>query len=320
MVALAALEKGLNPEDLFNCKGKFRLGNRTFHCWKDSGHGLVNLTNAIKTSCNVYFFNIAKQIPGKEEFYETIRYYNYKIKETGVNLQLGEQIDAAQLIKSGYDEVVLATGIRPRELTIQGADLPKVLSYVDVVQNKAPVGKRVAIIGAGGIGFDIAEFLADEGDSTGRESSNDIEAFNEEWGIDGSYSERGALSEPNPAPAPRSITMLQRKTSKMGKSLGKTTGWIHRTALAMKRVQMITGVEYTKIDDLGLHFTIKGGKPQLIECDNVVVCAGQISRVDLLSELEKANVPTHLIGGSKLAGELDAKRAILEGFEVAAAI
>ena len=265
-------------------------------------------------------FNIAKQIPGKEEFYETLRYYNYKIEETGVNLQLGAQINAAQLVNSGYDEVILATGIRPRELTIPGADLPTVLSYVDVVQNRAPVGHRVAIIGAGGIGFDIAEFLVHEGDSSHSNPSLDIEAFNQEWGIDGSYSERGALSAPNPTPAARKITMLQRKTTKIGKGLGKTTGWIHRAALAMKQVQMISGVEYTKIDDLGLHFTIQGGEPQLIECDTIVVCAGQISRVDLLDELESANIPTHLIGGSKLAGELDAKRAIKEGFEVAASI
>ena len=269
-------------------------------------------------------FNIAKKIPGKEEFYETLRYYDYKIKETGVNLHLDTQVNAAHLGYKGYDEVILATGIRPRSLDIPGAELPKVLSYIDVVQNKAPVGKRVAIIGAGGIGFDVAEFLAHERDLSEPKSDAkpdlDRELFNQEWGIDESYSERGALSSPNPEPSPREITMLQRKTSKMGKGLGKTTGWIHRAALAMKRVKMISGVEYTKIDELGLHFTIQGGEPQLIECDNVVVCAGQISRVDLLEDLKKASIPTHLIGGSKLAGELDAKRAIKEGFEVAAAV
>ena len=261
-------------------------------------------------------FNIAKQIPGKEEFYETLRYYNYKLKETGVQLMLDTQVKASQLIDAAYQEVVLATGIQPRKLTIPGADLPKVLSYIDVIQHKAPVGDQVAIIGAGGIGFDVAEFLSHDGESP----SMDIQAFNQEWGVDDNYKDRGGLIAARPAPSPRAITMLQRKTTKMGKGLGKTTGWIHRAALAMKQVQMITGAQYTKIDDLGLHFTIQGGAPQLIECDTVVVCAGQLSRADLQQELEAANIPTHLIGGAKLAGELDAKRAILEGFELAATI
>jgi len=261
-------------------------------------------------------FNIAKMIPGKEEFYETLRYYNYKIKETGVNLHLSQQVNAKQLVEAGYEEVILATGIRPRRLSLPGIDLPKVLSYVDVVQNKVPVGERVAIIGAGGIGFDVAEFLAHHGESP----SLDIQAFNREWGVDDEYKARGGLTPPSPQASPRKITMLQRKTTKIGKGLGKTTGWIHRAALTMKQVQMITGVEYTKIDDLGLHFTIQGGSAQLIECDTVVVCAGQVSRTDLLEELTTANIPTHLIGGSKLAGELDAKRAIREGFEVAASL
>lgn len=261
-------------------------------------------------------FNIAKRIPGKEEFYETLRYYNYKIKETGVNLHLAQRVDAQLLIDANYDDVVLATGIRPRNLEIEGADLPKVLSYIDVVQNKAPVGERVAIIGAGGIGFDIAEFLTHQGKSP----SLDIPSFNQEWGVDDEYKARGALAVARPQASPRAVTMLQRKTTKMGKSLGKTTGWIHRTALAMKKVQMITGAQYSKIDDLGLHFTIEDGPPQLIECDTVVVCAGQVSRLDLVDELAAADISTHLIGGSKLAGELDAKRAIREGFEIAASL
>ena len=261
-------------------------------------------------------FNIAKKIPGKEEFYETLRYYNNKIEETGVKLRLNEGVSAAALISAGYDEVVLATGITPRKLTIEGAEHAKVLSYVDVVQDEKPVGKRVAIVGAGGIGFDIAELLAHQGVSP----SLDIELFNKEWGVDSEYKERGAYGRADPEAPARQITMLQRKEGKMGAGLGKTTGWIHRASLKMKSVQMVRGVEYTKIDDRGLHFTIQGGEPQIIECDNVIVCAGQHSCKDLLDELEAASIPTHLIGGSKLAGELDAKRAIKEGFELAASI
>jgi len=261
-------------------------------------------------------FNIAKKIPGKEEFYETLRYYKNKIEETGVNLRLNEGVSASALISAAYDEVVLATGILPRKLTIEGADHPKVLSYIDVIQEQKPVGQRVAIIGAGGIGFDVAEFLAHQGVSP----SLDIDVFNKEWGVDTEYKDRGAFGHADPEAPARQITMLQRKEGKMGAGLGKTTGWIHRASLKMKSVAMVRGVEYTKVDDRGLHFTIQGGEPQVIECDNVVVCAGQLSRKDLLEELEAANITTHLIGGSKLAGELDAKRAIKEGFVLAAAI
>ncbi len=261
-------------------------------------------------------FNIAKKIPGKEEFYETLRYFNDKIKQTGVNLRLSEGVDVTALVSSGYDEVVLATGIIPRELDIEGADHEKVLSYIDVVQDEKPVGQKVAIIGAGGIGFDVAELLAHQGVSP----SLDIELFNKEWGVDTDYQQRGAYTQADPEAPARQITMLQRKEGKMGANLGKTTGWVHRASLKMKSVQMVRGVEYTKIDDRGLHFTIQGGEPQVIECDNVIVCAGQLSRKDLLAGLESQGVKVHLIGGSKLAGELDAKRAIREGFELAAAI
>lgn len=261
-------------------------------------------------------FNIAKQIPGKEEFFETIRYFDNKIQLTGVNLKLNHPMDATSLIAGDYDEVVLASGIIPRTLEIEGATHPKVLSYVDVIVDKHPVGNKVAIIGAGGIGFDVAEYLVHQGTSP----SLDIEVFNKEWGIDSDYQNRGAYERPRPEPAARQITMLQRKTTKLGKGLGKTTGWIHRAALAMKQVKMIGGVTYDRIDDQGLHITVAGQAPQIIECDTIVVCAGQLSRKDLLAELEAASIPTHLIGGSKLAGELDAKRAIREGFEIAAAI
>lgn len=261
-------------------------------------------------------FNIAKKIPGKEEFYETLRYFNNKIELTGVNLHLSTEVDAQRLIEAGYDEVVLASGIRPRTLDIEGADHPIVLSYIDVVVHGKEVGNKVAIIGAGGIGFDLAEFLVHQGTSP----SLDIALFNKEWGVDGDFQHRGAYEQPEPEPAARQITMIQRKTSKLGKGLGKTTGWIHRAALAMKNVQMIAGASYERIDNQGLHIGIKGQAPQVIECDTIVVCAGQLSRRDLLAELEAGDIPTHLIGGSKLAGELDAKRAIREGFEVACMI
>ena len=258
-------------------------------------------------------FNMAKKIPGKEEFYETLRYFKNKIDETGVNLRLSEGVDATALISAGYDEVVLATGIVPRQLTIEGHDHSKVLSYVDVVRDEKSVGSRVAIIGAGGIGFDVAELLSHQGTSP----SLDIQIFNKEWGVDTEYKTRGAYIHANPEVSPRHITLLQRKSGKIGSGLGKTTGWIHRASLKMKNVQMVAGVEYLKIDDRGLHFTIDGREPQVIECDNVVVCAGQLSNRSLLDELNTASINTHLVGGSKLAGELDAKRAIREGFELA---
>ena len=257
-----------------------------------------------------------KKIPGKEEFYETLRYYNNKIELTGVNLKLNTDIDAQSLIDQKYDEVVLATGIKPRELDIEGADHPKVLSYIDVVVHQKPVGKKVAIIGAGGIGFDLAEYLVHEGESP----ALNVNLFNKEWGIDDDYENAGGFELPEPSAPARQITLLQRKTSKLGKGLGKTTGWIHRAALAMKQVRMIGGVSYDRIDDQGLHITVAGQAPQIIECDTIVVCAGQLSLKDLYDDLDSAAINTHLIGGSKLAGELDAKRAIREGFEVASMI
>ncbi len=261
-------------------------------------------------------FNIAKKIPGKEEFHETLRYFDNKIKETGVELKLNTPVVANDLIGAQYDEVILSTGIRPREISIEGADHPKVLSYIDVIVHQKPVGERVAIIGAGGIGFDMAEYLVHQGESP----SLNTAAFNQEWGVDPAYQSAGAYQLPQPEPAARQITMLQRKAEKMGKGLGKTTGWIHRAALKMKNVNMVSGVEYQKIDDLGLHLSGPNGETKLIECDHVVVCAGQLSRRDLEEELVAAGISTHLIGGAKLAGELDAKRAILEGFELASSL
>lgn len=261
-------------------------------------------------------FNIAKKIPGKEEFYETLRYFNNKLELTGVDVQLNQKVTAQGLIDAGFDEVILATGIIPRVPPIEGVDHPKVKGYIDVISKGEKVGDKVAVIGAGGIGYDVSELLVHAGTSP----SLDVEKFNKEWGVDVDYTGRGAWAKPQPEPSPRQVTMLQRKTSKMGADLGKTSGWVHRAALKMKNVEMITGVSYDKIDDQGLHITINNKEQRVIECDNVILCAGQVPRRDLQEELVAAGVSTHLVGGSRLAGELDAKRAIKEGFEVASAL
>jgi len=260
-------------------------------------------------------FNIAKQIPGKEEFYETIRYFKRQIELTGVDLRLNTKADEAAL--SQFDEVILATGIIPNTPRVPGIDHPKVLGYLDVLRDKKEVGKRVAIIGAGGIGFDTAEYLSHSGPST----SQNIAAFLKEWGIDGTNEAPGGIEGvvPSPEPSPREIFLLQRKESKVGAGLGKTTGWIHRSALKNRQVRMMNSVTYDRIDDQGLHITVKG-KPQLLEVDNVVICAGQHSNTALHDSLKAKGVTVHLIGGAKLAAELDAKRAIDEGSRVAAAL
>lgn len=260
-------------------------------------------------------FNVAKQIPGKEEFYETLRYFKRRIETTGVELKLGARVAADDL--SGFDEVVLATGIAPRSPAIPGVDHPKVLNYLDVLKHKKPVGKKVAIIGAGGIGFDTAEYLCHEGRST----SLDAEAFMREWGVDMTGDTAGGLAPqgPQPHPSPREVYLLQRKTSKVGEGLGKTTGWIHRESLKMKRVKMLSGVSYDRIDDAGLHITVKG-ESQVLDVDNVVICAGQDPLRELQTPLAAAGKPVHLIGGADVAAELDAKRAIDQGSRLAAAI
>ncbi|MEO2217142.1 NADPH-dependent 2,4-dienoyl-CoA reductase [Chromobacterium vaccinii] len=260
-------------------------------------------------------FNVAKQIPGKEEFYETLRYFKRRIETTGVELKLGARVAADDL--SGFDEVVLATGIAPRLPAIPGVDHPKVLNYLDVLKHKKPVGKKVAIIGAGGIGFDTAEYLCHEGRST----SLDAEAFMREWGVDMSGDTAGGLAPqgPQPHPSPREVYLLQRKTSKVGEGLGKTTGWIHRESLKMKRVKMLSGVSYDLIDDAGLHITVKG-EQQVLPVDNVVICAGQDPLRELQAPLAAAGKPVHLIGGADVAAELDAKRAIDQGSRLASAI
>ena len=258
-------------------------------------------------------FNIAKQVPGKEEFYETLRYFNKQISLTGVNLKLNTKVNAADL--KDFDEVILATGITPRVPPIDGVTHPKVLSYLDVLRDKKPVGKVVAIIGAGGIGFDVAEYLSHSGTSP----SLDSKKFFAEWGVDTSYSSVGGLGKAELAPSPRQLFLLQRKSAKVGDNLGKTTGWIHRTSLKNRQVQMISGVSYDKIDDAGLHVTIDG-QQKTIPVDNVILCAGQEPKRDLLDSLTSTGQSVHLIGGADVAVELDAKRAINQGTRLAAMI
>ena len=259
-------------------------------------------------------FNIAKQIPGKEEFFETLRYYRRQIELTGVDLKLNQRVNAEQLNSGGFDEVIIATGISPRTPDIEGIDHPKVMNYVDVIADKKPVGKKVAIIGAGGIGFDTAEYLTHSGEST----SQNIPAFMKEWGIDMSFGSRSGIEgvKAQPEPSPREVYLLQRKASKVGSGLGKTTGWIHRAGLTMKGVRMMPGCDYNRIDDQGLHITV-GDETKILPVDNVIICAGQ----DPLRELaEGLKMPCHLIGGADVASELDAKRAINQGTRLAAEI
>ena len=260
-------------------------------------------------------FNIAKKVPGKEEFHETLRYFSRQLELGGVDLRLGHRVEAAQLIEGGYDEIVLATGIRPRVPAIDGVDHPKVLGYLDVLQGDRPVGERVAIIGAGGIGFDVAEYLTHAGDS----GAVAPRKFYAEWGIDTGYARAGGLAQPQAQPSPRRVHLLQRKSTKVGDQLGKTTGWIHRTSLKARSVAMGSGVAYERIDDAGLHITVDG-QPQLLEVDNVVLCAGQEPQRELHAALSAAGCSVHLIGGADVAAELDAKRAILQGTTLAASL
>jgi len=261
-------------------------------------------------------FNVAKRVPGKEEFYETLRYFNSKLQSSGVDLRLNTRVSAAELQAGGYDEVILATGIVPRTPDIPGIEHPKVISYLDAILQRKPVGQRVAVIGAGGIGFDVSEFITHDGEST----SLDREAFWKEWGIDLGLEARGGVAGVRPAPhAPaRQVYLLQRKKSKVGNGLGKTTGWIHRTGLKNKQVQMISAVEYLKVDDEGLHLRIAEGEPQVLPVDTVIVCAGQDPLRELQAELEQAGLSVHLVGGADVAAELDAKRAINQGSRLAA--
>ncbi|WP_431949276.1 FAD-dependent oxidoreductase [Nocardia lijiangensis] len=261
-------------------------------------------------------FDIARRIPGKEEFDESIRYYRRMIEVRGVHLHLNKRVTAEELVAGNYDEVVLATGVRPRIPNIPGIDHPMVLSYAELVREEKPVGKRVAVIGAGGIGYDVSEFLTVEGHPALK-----LDEWKEEWGVDADDEQApGQLATPRPSPAARDVVLLQRKTSAFGKDLGKTSGWVHRAALKAKGVEQIGGVNYERIDDHGLHISFgeKRERPQLIPVDNVVVCAGQESVRELAEPLRAAGLTPHLIGGAELAAELDAKRAIDQGTRLAA--
>ncbi|WP_180109184.1 MULTISPECIES: NADPH-dependent 2,4-dienoyl-CoA reductase [unclassified Acinetobacter] len=261
-------------------------------------------------------FNIAKTIPGKEEFYETLRYFKRKIELLPqIKLVLNHTATYEELAQSEFDDIVVATGVTPRQLDIDGIDHPKVLSYLQVLRERQPVGKRVAIIGAGGIGFDTAEYLTHEGES----GSLNPEKFYDEWGIDTTYAQVGGLKHPDVEESPRQVYLLQRKAKSVGAGLGKTTGWIHRTGLKHRDVKMIAGASYDKIDDQGLHITVDG-QPRILDVDHVVICAGQESYTAMYEQLQADGKNVHLIGGAKEAGELDAKRAIRQGADLAAVI
>ncbi len=274
-------------------------------------------------------FNLAKQIPGKEEFHETLRYFRHKLEDTGVDVRLSTLADADTL--KGFDEVVLATGIRPRKVAFPGSDHPTVVSYLDVLSGRVKPGTRVAIVGAGGIGFDVAEYLVHmpvldpaafelpplHGAVEHTSSTLDPQRWMAEWGVDPTFSGPGGLRKPSPEPPTREVWLLQRSPGKPGAKLGKTTGWIHRAALKAKQVKMLGGVEYAGIDDSGFRIRVDG-KEQVLPVDHVVVCAGQEPRRELFDALQAAGVATHLIGGADVAAELDAKRAIDQGSRLAA--
>ncbi|MDG4861348.1 NADPH-dependent 2,4-dienoyl-CoA reductase [Streptomyces sp. T-3] len=262
--------------------------------------------------------NIARKVPGKEEFDETIRYFRTQLSERGVEVRLNTRIDAGEFAAGAYgtyDEVVIATGVSPRTPDIEGVNHPRVLSYLDVLRDGAEVGEKVAVVGAGGIGFDVAEFLTDGGEK----ASLDAETYFRQWGVDTSYESRGGLRAPERPRPPRAVHLLQRKTSKVGQGLGKTTGWIHRTELKHRGVRMLAGVTYDRIDDAGLHITVDG-RSEVLDVDTVVLCAGQEPRRELFAALSEAGLTVHLIGGADVAAELDAKRAIRQGTELAARV
>jgi 2,4-dienoyl-CoA reductase (NADPH2) len=259
-------------------------------------------------------FNLAKRIPGKEEFGETLRYFRRRLDATGVKVKVSHRATAEEIIAGGFDHVALATGILPRTPEIPGIDHPKVARYIDVIEGRREAGRKVAIVGAGGIGFDVAELLTHGGDKP-----NDIDHFRNEWGIDSTYAVRGGLKKASDEPPPRQIWLLQRKTSKVGDGLAKTTGWIRRTLLKRRNVKMLAGVSYEKIDDAGLHVRL-GDESQVLDVDTIVLCAGQEPRRELLAGLQQAGVAVSLIGGADVAAELDAKRAIDQGTRAAAAL
>ena len=260
-------------------------------------------------------FNLAKRIPGKEEFHETLRYFRKMIQVHGIDLHLNTTVSVESIKAMAFDEVIVATGIEPRLPSLEGINHTKVISYIDAILGRRPIGKRVAIMGAGGIGFDVAEFIS----HTGPSGALNVEIFAREWGIDFNGHPRGGVTGvlPEVATSDRTIYLMQRKKDKVGKGLGRTTGWTHRLKLTRHGVEMINGVEYVKIDDAGLHALVHG-EPRIFEVDTVIVCAGQLPRRDLYDQLQMQNVPTKVIGGAFEAGELDAKRAINQASRLAA--
>ncbi|NVM95169.1 FAD-dependent oxidoreductase [Arthrobacter wenxiniae] len=260
-------------------------------------------------------FNIAKQIPGKEEFHETIRYFNRQIQLRGIELRLNTHATAEALLREGFDEVVLATGVLPRIPEIDGVDHPCVLNYLDVLRDKKPVGTNVAILGAGGIGFDTAEYITANGTS----ATLVPEKFYRQWGIDPAYAGPGGITEADHPRPDRRVGLFQRKETKVGAGLGKSTGWIHRNELRAKGVRMVPGAEYHRIDDAGLHLRVNG-TDTVLAVDTVILCTGQEPRRELQAALEAGGAAVHLIGGADVAAELDAKRAIDQGTRLAARI
>jgi 2,4-dienoyl-CoA reductase (NADPH2) len=281
----------------------------------ERGHAVTLFDRATRIGGQL---NMAREIPGKEEFHGLVAWYRRMMAEHGVALRLGQEVTAGDL--DGFDEVIVATGVLPRDPAIPGQDGDNVLSYVDVLHGKAPVGPRVAIVGAGGIGFDVAEFLVHAGESP----TEELATWQVEWGVCDPAEHRSGLCPDGPRPAPpaRQVTLLQRKAERPGKRLGKTTGWIHRLSLRMKAVEMVTGVNYERIDADGLHVSFGEGRenPRLIEADTVVLCAGQLSDRSLADSLAAAGRHVHVIGGADVAAELDAKRAIDQGTRLAATL
>lgn len=278
-------------------------------------------------------FRLAKQVPGKEEFFETLRYFSVQLKEWKIKLHLNTKATKELLLAGSFDEVVISTGVTPRSIELAGKRQDKIVYYPDALSGKVEIGENVAIIGAGGIGFDVATFLSEPSQPQksildkyqqgfGESVSEKVEShqqnpdsFLKEWGIDKTLTKKGGLSKENHVPSPRNISLCQRKTTKPGATLGKTTGWIHRTLLLKRGVRTITGVEYVSIEDDGLHVKVNG-EPRILAADHVVICAGQVENKDLGKELQGV-LPTHIIGGAHIAAELDAKRAIAEAFTLA---
>ena len=269
------------------------------------GHAVTLIDRAVEIGGQ---FNYAKQIPGKEEFHETLRYFRHQLADNGVEVKLGHTADALSLIAGAYDEVVIATGITPRAVSFPGSDDRRVLNYLDVLGGHAAVGAKVAVIGAGGIGFDVAEFLAENAPS----ATTDVARWTHQWGVDMQLAHRGGLQKPQPEAPARQLWLLQRSQGRPGGRLNKTSGWVHRATLKAKHVSMLGGVSYDRLDEQGLHITVDG-KSQLLPVDHVVVCAGQEPNRRLADELMAAGLRVHVIGGADVAAELDAKRAIDQG-------